>query len=419
MSDNKQLYRWLSKYMPEASEKRLVVLTGARQTGKTTLVKKIYSGNRYINLDAPENRESIRSVSAYSWYKDVGEAVLDEAQKEPSIFEKVKYSYDSGKISFTAMLGSAQILLLHNIRETLAGRVFLYELWPLMLSEILAGNEIEPEKPLLEEILQLQSIDVLLNSKKEILLDDEAAKRKEAEAYLLKWGGMPELLHLNDDDKFKWLQSYEYTYLERDLSDLAKLKDLEPFRKFQKLTALRSAKLLNYAELSRDAGISLDSARRYLEYLKLSYQTISLQPFYENLTSSTVKSPKIYIVDIGILRQLAGFSGEINGEIYETYVISEIYKWIKSGQKNIDLFFYRTRSGMEIDLLIKSGEKFIGLEIKMGKKIGGADFSPMQAVAKKLGKRWLGGVCVYRGDRLYKLAEPAIWAVPSYRLFSP
>lgn len=405
--------------MPDSKQKRLVVLTGARQTGKTTLVKTIYPELKYINLDAPENREAIKNTGSASWAGNIGNAVLDEAQKEPSLFEKVKYAFDGGKITFSALLGSAQILLLEKVRESLAGRVFLYELWPLMVSEVLStGPTNSPPAPLLEIILNSPAIDAACQAAPSILLAEEENRIIEAENYLLKWGGMPGLLALRDEDRGKWLESYEYTYLERDLGDLARLKDLEPFRKFQRLAALRSSQLLNYSELAKDSGLSADTSRRYLEYLTLSYQAILLQPYYENLTSSSIKSPKLYFCDIGILRRLAGLTGEPNGAVFETYAVAEIFKWIKTNQKNVEIYFLRTRSGLEVDLLLKTDRGIIGLEIKSAKKLSSADYRPMLQVAESLGKKWLGGICVYRGNQIIKLADPSIWAIPSFRLFS-
>lgn len=418
MSVKEQRYRWLSRYLPKTDKTILVVLTGSRQTGKTTLVKELYNNLRYINLDAPENRQIMRQMNSLNWARDVGIAVFDEAQKEPAIFEKIKFAYDAKEISFSVILGSAQILLLEKIRESLAGRVFLYELWPLMMSELITATNQTAKKPLFDELLNTDNFENILNGKNKILLLEEEVKLKEAENYLLKWGGMPALLGLDDDEKNKWLKSYEYTYLERDLSDLAKLKDLDAFRKFQQLAALRSGKLFSYSQLARDSGISVDSARRYLEYLRLSYQVIFLQPYYENLTSSVIKSPKMYFVDVGILRQLAGFTGEASGEIYETHVVSEIFKWINTNQKMAELFFYRTKSGLEVDLIIKTEKGFIGVEIKSSQKLTTSDYKPMTAIAQQLKDKWLGGICVYRGKSLEKLSSLNIWAIPSYRLFS-
>ncbi|HOF13862.1 MAG TPA: AAA family ATPase, partial [Spirochaetota bacterium] len=200
MSENLQhIYRSLADILPQAHERKIVLITGARQTGKTTLAKKRYAQLKYINLDSPEMRDSIRKVAASDWDKDVGIAVLDEAQKEPTIFEKIKYSYDEMSLPFSVILGSSQILLLKNIRESLAGRIWLYELWPLMMSEMAAGSR-RAEKPLLGAILEADSIDTVLTAKPSILIGNENTIKKKAEDYLLQWGGMPALIHLESDN---------------------------------------------------------------------------------------------------------------------------------------------------------------------------------------------------------------------------
>ncbi|MGC8811506.1 MAG: ATP-binding protein [bacterium] len=411
-------FRFLKHLLPSSKNKKLVILTGARQTGKTTLAKYKYPDLNYINLDSPENREALRTISSASWSKNIGNAIIDEAQKEPVVFEKVKYAFDEGGISFCLLSGSSQILLLKKIRESLAGRASLYELWPLMMSEIYwdenSGN-IPP--PLFDGLLSSNPLDRIFNELPEILLDKIDHKYREAENYLLQWGGMPALLPLNNDERWKWLRDYEFTYLERDLFDLARLDDLGPFRKLQKLSALRSGKILNYSELARDASVSVDTARRYLEYLRISYQTILLQPYYKNITSSVIKAPKIYWLDIGLLRQLTGFRGEVSGEIYETMVVGEIIKWIKTAQKDVELYFYRTRSGLELDILLQTESGLIGMEIKARREVAKTDLRAMKEIAARLGHAWRGGIVVYQGDALKKIAEPNIWAIPSRRLF--
>ncbi len=418
MSEIIQKFRFLGTFLPNIQAKRLVILTGARQTGKTTLVRFKYPELNYINLDSPENRESLRAISSASWAKTVGKAIIDEAQKEPAVFEKVKYAFDEGAISFCLLSGSSQILLLKKIRESLAGRASLYELWPLMMSEIFwdAGSpNIRP--PLIDRLFSPIPLNHLFDELPEVMLEKEDSKYREVEGYLLQWGGMPALLPLTEDEKWKWLRDYEFTYLERDLSDLARIEDLGPFRKFQKLSALRSGKLLNYSELARDASVSVDTARRYLEYLRLSYQTILLQPYYKNITSSVIKTPKIYWLDVGLLRQLTGFKGEFSGEIYETMVVGEIIKWIKTTQRDGEVYFYRTRSGLELDILLQTESGLIGMEIKARKEVARTDLRAMKEIAERLGRAWRGGLVIYQGDPIKKLSEPSIWAVPSRRLF--
>lgn len=393
-------------------------MTGARQTGKTTLAKSKYSELHYINLDAPENREVLRSISTVAWAQSVGNAVIDEAQKEPSVFEKVKYAFDDDAVSFCVMLGSSQILLLKKIRESLAGRVSLYEIWPLTMREIFMDiNSHDTRPPLVDRLFSNMPFDEIFGKLPEILLEETDFKFREAEKYLLQWGGMPALLPLSEEERWKWLKDYVYTYLERDLSDLARLDDLVPFRTFQKLTALRSAQLLNYSELSRDAALSVDTARRYLQYLNLSYQIILLHPYYRNITSSVIKTPKLYWIDVGLLRQLGGFRSEHFGQVYETMIVGEFLKWIRTSQKNAEIYFYRTRSGMELDMLIQTGAGLIGIEIKSRKTYAEADLRAMKEISQRLGKEWRGGLLVNQGSVLRKIEEPNIWVIPSRRLF--
>lgn len=420
MSENfQQKYRFMTAMLPDAAKRTLVLMTGARQTGKTTLARMMYPALRYINLDAPENREMLRQLHTAVYGSSVGNAIIDEAQKEPVVFDKIKYAYDEQSISFQVILGSSQILLLKNIRESLAGRVSIFELWPLMMGELLyPDDEKQPPFPLLECLFEAHSLSEALGRVPAMLFDREDQARREAEAYLLQWGGMPALLALTPEERWKWLRDYEYTYLERDLADLARLQDLQPFRRFQKLSALRCGHLLNYSELARDADLSVDTARRYLEYLTLSYQVILLQPFYRNLTSSLVKTPKLYWLDLGLLKQLCGVRESRFGSLYEAMVVSELFKWIKTMQKRAEMYFYRTRSGFEVDLLLQTEYGVVGIEIKSRAKVDRSDWRAMQSVAEALGEEWKGGLVVYKGSMIMKLDEPDIWAVPAYRLFT-
>ncbi|MGE3920665.1 MAG: ATP-binding protein [Gammaproteobacteria bacterium] len=411
--------RILSTFLPSDAQSQIVLVTGARQTGKTTISKVQYPNLRYINLDAIENREKLKSIHTAQWGQQIGAAIIDEAQKEPSVFEKMKFAYDEGSLSFSVLLGSSQILLMKQIRESLAGRVSIYELFPFMMSELFTNHHFPLALPLFDYLLQTKELNETLHNIAAVLFDEDEAQRKAAQAHLLTWGGMPSLLTLTDEQRFKWIQDYEYTYLERDLADLARISDLQPFRIFQKLSAMRAAQLLNYSELARDAGISADTAKRYLEYLKLSYQVELLQPYYKNLTSSVVKSPKIYWIDIGIWRSLSGFSGAMSGQLYENMVVSECIKWIKTANRRAELYFYRTRSGSELDLIIQTPHGIIALEIKSRADIIHKDYKNMLEVAKKLETEWLGGLIVYNGNVIKKVAEPSIWAIPSWRLFTP
>jgi predicted AAA+ superfamily ATPase len=244
---------------------------------------------------------------------------------------------------------------------------------------------------------------------------EEANLLRNIQQYLLAWGGMPESLRLADSDRREWLRAYETTYLKRDLADLARLADLESFKKFQRLAALRDGRMLSYSELARDAGVSVETARRYLE---LSYQAFTLPPYHANLTSQVVKTPKLYWVDRGIKRQVAGQWSLSVEENFEGFIVSELWKWTRTVGGPERLFYYRTRSGLECDLLVETERGLIGLEIKSRQRADTADASALRQVAVAAGKRWLGGMVIHNGDRLEPLCDPDIWAVPATRLLA-
>ena len=417
MRSEKRRYRWLGTRLPSAGKRRLVVLTGARRTGKTTLARQVYADLRYLNLDAIEEREALRSLRSASWGRAVGAAVIDEAQKEPGVFDKVKLAYDERQIAFSIFLGSFRGLLLDRVRESLAGRAFVYDLWPLMASELRHADHEAPPRPLLDRLIAApESFGEILDAEPARLLGDEATSRVEALDHLAAWGGMPELLALDDDDRHEWLRSYQQTWLERDLADLTRVSDLLPFRALQRLAMLRTGQLLNYADLARDAAVSPATARRYLEYLRLSYQVVLLQPYARNLTSATVKSPKLYWMDLGLLRHGTRAWGELTGPLFETLVVSEARKWIDTVGRDASLWFYRTRSGREVDLLITTPAGVIGVEIKNRARVGSGDVSGLRALQTTLGGEWAGGLVVHRGEDLGELAA-GCWAVPAHRLF--
>lgn len=412
--------RYLSRILPSSKHSRLVLVTGARQTGKTTLIQDSYPRLPYFNLDAPENRETIQAVSSFSWGKDIGNAVFDEAQKAPAIFEKVKFAFDGKAVSFSVFTGSSQILLLKKVRESLAGRISLFELWPLMFCELASPRETSRVKPpLLEFFVKSKNVGKVCETIPGIIHGQKNDDLNRVLQHLIQWGGMPALLRLSPEERWKWLKDYEYTYLQRDLADLSRLNDLQPFHAFQRLAALRTACLLNFSQLARDSGISVDTARRYLEYLRLSYQVFLMPPYYRNLTSSVVKTPKLYWLDTGVCRNLTGNRGEATGELFESLAVAEIYKWIKTVGSNVEMFYYRTHSGAELDVLCQTEQGLLGMEIKKTKRIGQSDLRVMKEVGKALGNSWLGGLVIYSGNKIEQIAEPNIWAMPVIRLFMP
>lgn len=410
--------RLLTNRLPKADTRRLVMITGARQTGKTTLARTLYPKLRYISLDEVEARLQLQALPMRAWAATVGHAILDEAQKEPAIFEKIKFAYDNGDIDFSVLLGSSQIFMMNRIRETLAGRVFIYELWPLTLNELLTGTA-TVQAPLFGQLLQSETdADTFFADVPPVLLGDEAWQRRQWFDYAVQWGGMPGLLPLTEAERRQWLGSYTNTYLERDLTDIARLDDLLPYRRFMRLAALRSGQLLSYADLARDADVSPTTARNYLNYLQLSFQAYLLPPYFTNEVKRLVKAPKLYWIDLGLWRYQTNYWGEVTGQLLETYVVGEAVKWIKTSGATAEAWFYRTHGGLEVDLLLTTGHGVWGIEVKPSPQVKVVQGSSLQRLAADFGGQWRGGIVVYTGTQITRLAEK-LWAVPVQRLFSP
>ena len=290
----------------------------------------------------------------------MGPAVIDEAQKEPGVFDKVKFAYDEGSIRFSVLLGSSRVLLLNRVRESLAGRAFVYELWPLTLSEVRSSARQPPRRPLFDRLISApKDFADNLAAEPPRLLGEDATSRVEAFDHLAAWGGMPELLSLDDGDRREWLRSYQQTFLERDLADLARISDLLPFRTLQRLAILRTSGLLHFAELARDAALSTGTVRRYLEYLRLSYQVTLLPPYGGNLTSTTIKTPKTALDGHGSTATRNRLFREPHRPHVESLVVSEAKKWVDTLGRDTPLSFYRTRSGREVDLLMTTDRGLI------------------------------------------------------------
>jgi hypothetical protein len=411
------LPRLLAQRLPSPSTaRRLVLITGARQTGKTTLAKAAYSGLRYLSLDELEVRLQLREIPTRAWAATVGPAILDEAQKEPSLFEKVKFAFDDQALPFSVLLGSSQILMIRRIRESLAGRILLYELYPFMLKELIATESVLTP-PLFDRLLNADGrADDIFGDEPPILLGEAAHWMETRYLHMLTWGGMPPLLDLPDAERRDWLHSYTNTYVERDLSDLARLDDVEPFRRFTRLAAHRSGQLLSYAELARDAGISPGTARNYLNYLSLSYQVFTLTPYFRSSTKSLVKAPKLYWLDVGLWRQQTGFWGDVTGPLLETFVVGEAWKWLKTTGQTAELGFYRTHGGLEVDLMIATPNGLWGIEIKTARRLGHSEISSLRRLAGQFGAEWRGGLVAYQGNLLERL-DQNLWAIPVARLF--
>ena len=386
---------------------RIVVITGARQTGKTTLVKNIQQDYQYISLEDPMLRESWKSLTADEWYMRYPRAILDEVQKVPSLIESVKAVYDKYDDARYILLGSSQILLLKQIRESLAGRASIYELYPLTLPEVRTTSWNDPVEPsLLVKTLNNQITNRDLQDSKP-LLDPDWAKKQLAWDNYLDFGLMPVMCdsELDRDEKLDWLKDYTTTYLQRDIRDIARINDLEPFVKIQKHCGLLSSQTINYSQLASRASVSVNTAKRFLSYLELSYQTIILPPWSNNEQKRLVKSPKLHVLDPGILRTLTGHSGELNGHEFESAVVSEIYKQIATWRIKADCFHLRTSDGREVDLLIETPEGFYAFEIKQTTNIRKPDARHLLNLEEILNQPLRGGFILSNDRKVHKISE--------------
>lgn len=240
------------------------------------------------------------------------------------------------------------------------------------------------------------------------------AKKVEVFDHYLHFGGYPALYHkdLTSEDKQEWLANYTRTYLERDIRDLADFKQPEPFVKIQKISAILTADLVNYSQLAREADISSSTARRFLSYMEISYQTILLQPWHKNSLKRLHKSPKLHYLDPGIQRSILRKQGVLSGNEFESAVVAEIYKQVKTIDLPCEMYHFRTLDGREIDLLIEMQSGYIAIEIKMTSSAGKSDARHFKGLEEFLDKPLIQSFVVSNDMHIKQLA-PGIMALPA------
>jgi hypothetical protein len=191
----------------------------------------------------------------------------------------------------------------------------------------------------------------------------------------LTFGGMPAISdeRIDDDDKHDWLKNYCRTYLQRDLADLANLRDLDPFITAQKAASELTSQTLNFSSLARICGISSLTAKRFINYLEISYQVFLLKPWVKNAKKRLVKSPKLHFIDPGIQRSVISRRGSLTGGEFESAVVAEIYKQVNNAWYNVDFFYLRTQDGREVDLILELENGIIPIEIKKTQNVSKRD----------------------------------------------
>lgn len=392
---------------------RIVVLTGARQTGKTTLVRHAFEGYQYLSIEDPVLRKSYTKLTAAQWMASYPKAILDEIQKEPVLIESIKATYDQFEEPRYILLGSSQILLMDKVKESLAGRSLIIEMYPLTLPELMTQDW---EDAILPSLFQQFIMGNLLVS--DLLpsfhLDKDYAKKQGVFEYYLNFGGYPALTHddLNDEDRYTWLLNYIKTYLERDVRDLADMRQLEPFMKVQQMVALQTATLLNFSKLANEAGVTSKTAQQYLQYLELSYQAFSLKPWHRNNQKRLVKTAKVHMMDPGVMNAILNKRTTVTGNEFESAIVAEIYKQLKNGGASVNLYHFRTHDGREVDLLLETEKGYIPIEIKMSTNITPTDARHLVDLDQILDKPIIHAF-ILSNDSMVKSINPQITAIPA------
>jgi len=369
-----------------------VLVTGARQVGKTTLLKEIAGDAAYVTLDDPLQLNSAVNQGG-TFFKDNPPPVFaDEVQYAPGLFPQIKIILDRDRKKGQFFLsGSQQFRMMKNVSESLAGRLGILNLSGLSLRELFAVSFDIPFLPT-DEYLAQRKKDVMGASYSDIWR-------------IIHRGCMPELCANPEFDWQMFYAAYVKTYIERDVRDLTQVGDEVKFLQFMTVAASYTGQLLNVASLARNVGISQPTADRWLSIMVTSNLVYLLEPYHNNLTKRTVKTPKLYFLDTGLAAYLTRWntpdvlkSGAMAGAFFETFVISEIIK--SYGNKGVlepPFYFYRDKDGNEIDLLIAENGTLYPIEIKKHADPDRSDVKTFSVLDKIPGmKRGPGGVvCLY------------------------
>lgn len=367
-----------------------IVLTGPRQSGKTTLLKHLFMEEyRYVSLELPDVRTASKEDprSFLKQYKPP--VIMDEIQYAPELLPYIKEAVDadrsrSGQYILT---GSQNIMLSQNISESLAGRTAVLNLMPLSFRE----EDERTKAPLPWE-------------------DKESGKEKEGKAFQAAWkrflrGSYPELVADPDRDINLWNSSYIHTYFERDVRSLRQVGDLTQFQIFLRMLAARSAQLLNMSDLSNDIGISVNTVKAWISVLEAAHQIFVLRPYHTNIGKRLVKTPKIYFSDTGILCHLTGIkdteslaAGPMAGPVLETAVLGEIIKILTHRGEEPRLYFWRTAAGSEVDIVFEKEGKLIPIEVKSSATPKPAMAKQIRSFREDLGESAMPGYVIHPGD---------------------
>ncbi|WP_419860221.1 ATP-binding protein [Candidatus Palauibacter sp.] len=390
------IIRHLTPALRRAAERYPVVtVTGPRQSGKTTLVRAVFPGYRYASLEAPDVRA--RAIADPRGFLAQGDRmILDEIQRAPELLSYVQGLVDEdGRPGRFIVTGSQNILLMKSVSQTLAGRTALLLLLPFSLAELYGFGALDPSE---------------LDRRGAALKPAVAKRLADMDPWATLLTGFYPPVHDRGLSPREWMADYFRTYVERDLREVTQVLDLRTFETFVRLAAARTATELNLSGLASDAGVTHQTARRWLTALEIGYVATTLPPHHANYRKRLRKRPRLHFLDPGLVCYLLGIEDAatlerhpLRGAIFESFVVSELMKAFAAMRRDPNLYFWRDATGHEIDVLIDAGDRLIPVEVKSGRTV------PPDAVAAL--KWWTsipsnpnrGGVLVHGGTEHFDL----------------
>ncbi len=406
--NSKYINRSIESTLKKAfSEFPAVVLTGPRQAGKTTVLKRLFGGQcNYVSLETPDMRAAATGDPRGFLRLNPPPVIIDEAQHCPDLLSYIKEMIDARRHQAGQFLltGSQNLLLSEKISESLAGRAAILRLLPLSRRE----SEARPDLPLAwdREIGPRSSSSALLG---------------DTWTFLIR-GGYPEL-HAQPDREFNlWHNSYLQTYLERDVRTIRQIGDLVEYQSFLRSLAARSGQLLNLTDIARDLGVAVNTIKSWLSVLEATYQVVVVRPYFANIGKRLVKMPKVYFTDTGMLCHLVGLrdpvhaaAGPMGGAILETAVLSEIMKALTHKGITPLVYFWRTQAGTEVDFITETGPELIPVEVKLSATPRSSMASSLKVFLNDFKGFANRGFVVHSGDTVLPLG-PGVTALPFNQL---